>query len=363
MIRHRERGDGQQQIHPLLVTKMIALVFILIITIETSICLAFSSSLSLPFSRFTSIQSKNAFLKGSRSQVSHLAASSRIIEAKDAIEQIYTSQKNDITQILSSIPSIIERSDLSWIDNNDQSSVIGYEAPGTNGNIAWMSSLYVPSSISSFTIYNGPLTYIPHLLSRCCIIPSTTEDLIELTFDYIPRAYGAYDQIDSNGEYPGPEQIGRVAFEYSGNRMEYETKFSSTSEIIRNIPSYMNELEDVIIMDETSRSDIEKLIHGPSFWNVRMKCTENNIRMIQNIRQRIVQDFLSWSVDQKGLYDHRPGAPVNSQYVYDTKLKQNSYYSSYQYYYKRYNNDENLARKFATAECGPLDEAYVGGGS
>ena len=47
-----------------------------------------------------------------------------------------------------------------------------------------------------------------------------SRDLIELTFDYIPSPYEAYDQRDNNGDCPRPEQSGRVVFKYSGNRIE-----------------------------------------------------------------------------------------------------------------------------------------------
>jgi hypothetical protein len=293
----------------------------------------------------------------------HPSLAGATVSTVDAMEQLDQSQQNDIIHLLSTVPSITKRNDLSWADNVDQSSCIGYDAPGSHGNIAWMSSLYVPNTVSSFTIYNGPLTYIPHILSRCNVID---DHIIELTLDYIPRSYGAYDQRDEHGNYPGPEQIGRVAFEYSGNRMEYETKFGSTSTVMSNIPSYIQEFEHVIQPQpqyQQQRSDVEKLVYGPSFWNIQMKCTDKNIRILQEIRTQMIKDYIIWSTSSS--YDHRPGAPVNAQYVYDTKLKQNSYLATYQYYQTRYrnNHDDDFARKLATAECGPLDEAYVGGGS
>jgi hypothetical protein len=60
-------------------------------------------------------------------------------------------------------------------------------------------------------------------------------------------------------------------------------------------------------------------------------------------------------------HNHRPGAPVNTQYVYDTKFKINAYEALLPVYTKLFGQADGA--KLAAAESGPLDEAYVGGGS
>jgi hypothetical protein len=59
--------------------------------------------------------------------------------------------------------------------------------------------------------------------------------------------------------------------------------------------------------------------------------------------------------------NHRPGAPVNTQYVYDTKFKQNAYGALLDEYLALFGPHDG--RQLAVGESGPLDEAYVGGGS
>lgn len=57
----------------------------------------------------------------------------------------------------------------------------------------------------------------------------------------------------------------------------------------------------------------------------------------------------------------RPGAPVNAQYVYDTKFRQNAYGALLEEYSALFGPDHG--KLLAVADSGPLDEAYVGGAS
>jgi hypothetical protein len=58
---------------------------------------------------------------------------------------------------------------------------------------------------------------------------------------------------------------------------------------------------------------------------------------------------------------HRPGAPVNSQYVYDTKYKQNAYGSLLSIYSYLFGTEDGASN--TAANLGPLDDAYVDKGS
>ena len=87
--------------------------------------------------------------------------------------------------------------------------------------------------------------------------------------------------------------------------------------------------------------------------------SENNINTIIAARESAANYWLSWALDSS--HAHRPGAPINSQYVYDTKYKQNAYGALLDVYCGLYGQVDG--EKLAAADSGPLDEAYVGGGS
>lgn len=230
----------------------------------------------------------------------------------------------------------------------------GYEAPGSGGNIAWFASMYVSSKLSSLTIFNGPLTNVPHLVSRCHIM---NPNEMVFALDFRPRAYGAYEKKDANGNYPGPEELGRVAFEYSGNRMEYETKFA-TPELTSFIQSMLESL-DGSRPSNRPLSDLDILTRGPLALDLVVPLSDANVAAVANAREQAANFWLSWATSKE--YDHRPGAPINAQYVYDTKYKQNCFGSLRQVYSEIFGESDGLL--VASSESGPLDEAYVGGGS
>ena len=76
-------------------------------------------------------------------------------------------------------------------------------------------------------------------------------------------------------------------------------------------------------------------------------------------RERAASLWLEWALDPSRA--HRPGAPVNTQYVYDSKYKINAYGALLAAYVELFGQAEG--EQLAAAESGPLDEAYVGGGS
>ena len=88
------------------------------------------------------------------------------------------------------------------------------------------------------------------------------------------------------------------------------------------------------------------------------RLTQGNVAIISDARAKIADYWLGWAMDSS--HAHRPGAPVNSQYVYDSKYKINAYTALLEEYKAMFGED---GVKLAAAESGPLDEAYVGGGS
>ena len=75
-------------------------------------------------------------------------------------------------------------------------------------------------------------------------------------------------------------------------------------------------------------------------------------------REKAADYWLRWALEDS--HAHRPGAPINSQYVYDSKYRQNTYLALLPVHNEAFGAD---GPKIAAAESGPLDEAYVGGGS
>jgi len=92
-----------------------------------------------------------------------------------------------------------------------------------------------------------------------------------------------------------------------------------------------------------------------------MPATPGNVQKVAALRQAVGEAWLQWATVENPNHQHRPGAPVNTQYVYDSKMRQNCYSALLPYYQQRFGPANGAA--LAAAESGPLDEAYVGGGS
>jgi len=275
----------------------------------------------------------------------------------EAIISLENSQASSLDKIASSIPDLESKPDLSWntadgVEVNGNPAILdGRDAPGP-ANVAWLAAVNVANKMSSLTIFNGPLTIAPHLLSRCIINDDNT---ISFALDFRPRGYGAYETKDSEGNYPGPDTLGRVAFTYSGNRKEYETKFG-TSEVESFVQSTLDSFEDAVI--DTEANEFEKLTQGPLSVKVSMSLTDGNIAAVAAAREKAVDYWLTWALEDT--HAHRPGAPINTQYVYDAKYRQNAYQGLLPCYSAAFGAD---GAGVCAAESGPLDEGYVGGGS
>lgn len=277
--------------------------------------------------------------------------------AADAIATLDTSQAATVAKICEAIPVLQSKLDLSWTAESIggcTAKLDGREAPGANGNIAWLSSLCIESKLSALTIFNGPLTDVPHLLSRCAVVGA---DKLNFVLDFRPRGYGAYEMVDADGNYPGPETLGRAAFEYSGNRKDYDTKFGN-QEVVAFMGSTFASFEGATRSD-AQPTELDLLTRGPLYLDAIMPLTDANVAAVAAAREKAASYWLGWALDDQ--HAHRPGAPVNTQYVYDTKYKQNCYGALLPVYSQLFGPDEGA--KVTAADSGPLDEAYVGGGS
>ena len=85
----------------------------------------------------------------------------------------------------------------------------------------------------------------------------------------------------------------------------------------------------------------------------------NNVDTILSAREKAASLWLEWALDSS--HTHRPGAAVNGQYVYDSKYKINAYGVLLDIFVKLFGQSEG--EQLAAADSGPIDEAYVGGGS
>lgn len=161
---------------------------------------------------------------------------------------------------------------------------------------------------------------------------------------------------DAAGNYPGPDTLGRQAFEYSGNRNEYDGNFG-TEEVKAFVAATLASLEGV--GPGRAVGEFDALTNGPLLVSVTMPLTDGNVAAVVAAREAAAMFWLRWATE--GGHDHRPGAPINAQYVYDTKYRQNAYSALLGVYSGVFGAGDGA--KLAAAESGPLDEGYVGGGS
>mmetsp|Transcript_75 Transcript_75/g.104 ORF Transcript_75/g.104 Transcript_75/m.104 type:complete len:323 (-) Transcript_75:50-1018(-) len=311
------------------------------------------STFAVVANAFTS-STPTAFTSSFSHSKSHSQSSSLHATTTDAISKLDASQKTSVDRIAASIPDLQPKPSLSWstetISGQSPSTLDARDAPGP-ANIAWLAAACVPNKLSSLSIFVGPLTDVPHLLSRCTVDEGSGS--MTLTLDCRPRAYGAYELPEAER---GPDKLGRDSFTYKANRAEYESQYM-TEEFQSIISSSIASLENAQMLP-VDGSEYESLTRGPFMTKVRMSLTDRNVDIVAALREEVASRWLVWATE--GGHDHRPGAPVNSQYVYDSKYRQNAYLAMLQDYNEVFGAD---GPKMSAAESGPLDEAYVGGGS
>lgn len=276
----------------------------------------------------------------------------------DAISVLEASQAETISKISATISDLASKPDFTW-SSTDSITVDGCvttvdarDAPGP-ANIAWLAGVCVDSKMSSLTIFNGPLTGVPHLLSRCSIVG----DQLYFKLDFRPRCYGAYEMRREDGTYPGPDELGRKSFEYSGARNEFDSSFGN-EEVQEFLSSTLASFEGATSHDPNPH-ELDLLTRGPLHTSLIMPNTPENVAAVVAAREKAADFWLGWAIDSQ--HEHRPGAPVNTQYVYDTKFKLNAYGALLEEYSNIFGAEDG--KKLAVGESGPLDEAYVGGGS
>lgn len=279
--------------------------------------------------------------------------------AADAISTLSQSQTSSITAITSQIPDLSTKPDFNWTPGTttigeNAATMECSEAPGRS-NIAWLTSLSVESKLSSLTIFNGPLTDVPHLVSRCAVVGDESDSL-QLTLDFRPRAYGAYEMVKPDGTYPGPDELGRKSFEYFAARRAFD-EFGN--EDIQTFLSTTVASLDGAVPNDPKPTELDLLTRSPLYTCVTMPLTDPNVAAVAEARKKCVEYWLEW-MEEEG-HEHKPGAPINAQYMYDSKYRQNAYGALLEEYTGVFGVEDGKA--LAIGESGPLDEGYVGGGS
>jgi len=304
-----------------------------------------------------------AFVPSSTSILRSKGAAPKIslqASATEATSAFAASQAETIAAIQTAIPELSEKLDASWAAGAGETvagaaaTLAAFDAPGPP-NVAWVSSLAVEGKLSALTIFNGPLTDVPHVCSRVAITEGGTE--LALFMDWRPRAYGAYETRNEDGSYPGPDVLGREAFAYSGARMTMEKNYY-TAELETLVADALGSFEGAVA-GPAPASEFDALTRGPLAVDVRMPLTDANVAAVARARAAAAAAWLQWQA--KDEFRLKPGAPVNSQYVFDTPAKQNMYSALLATYSALFGAADGA--KLAAADSGPLDEAYVGGAS
>ncbi|KAJ1457295.1 hypothetical protein M885DRAFT_515244 [Pelagophyceae sp. CCMP2097] len=271
--------------------------------------------------------------------------------ADDAIAAFAKCNEDTVAKISAALP-IEAKADVSWLSGDGISiggkaaTVLAYDAPGP-ANVAWLASTHVQGTLSALTIFNGPLTDVPHLALRAAIVDGS----IDLRVDWRPRAYGAYETAKADGEFPDPAS--REAFAHSGFRTKF-AKAYFTDAVKERISAWAHKVDS----PTPAPRDLEDA-SGPLKLALRLPLNDLNVAAVITAQQLAAEVWLEWALDSKHVLP--PGMKVTSTYAYDTKLRARLYGSSLALYQGLFGTEDGA--KLAAADAGPLDEGYVGGAS
>ena len=157
---------------------------------------AILACLAVPASAWVPVTSRALVAPRATTRVSNL-------KAKEATAMLEASQAETLAAIQAALPDLAAKPDASWapadgvVIGGDAATLQAFDAPGAN-NVAWLSALNVEGKINSLTILNGPLTDVPHFVSRCIIDDAT--QTFSFSLDWLPREYGAYETRLEDGE-------------------------------------------------------------------------------------------------------------------------------------------------------------------
>ena len=232
-----------------------------------------------------------------------------------------------------------------------------FEGPGVP-NVAWCSGLTMSGgdvARGSITAFCGPLTDVPHLIASCGV----SDGGIDLYIDYRPRAEGGYDpQFATLEEYPSPES--REAFAEGGNRKDFAAAYFTDDVVAAR--SALLALDGATAAQAITKEQMATLSAGPMLVDLRLPLNDASAQAAADACTAAVDQWLGWmtSAEANGR-DLPAGMRQTATYTRDTKVRANHFGFLLSKYKALFGDVDG--NDLATAHAGPLDEAYVGGGS
>jgi len=236
--------------------------------------------------------------------------------------------------------------------NGASGTVVSYEGAG-KPNVAWLSGLTLSDGSDvarcSLTAWVGPLSDVPHLMASCGV----ADGAVTLSIDFPTRAECAYEP---SGVYEEPTT--REAFAMGGNRKDFAAAFYTEDLIawrdgLLGLPGAQN--------SPLSAEEMAAQSASPLYLDLRLPLTDDSATAAAAACVKASEAWLEWmltSTEKKR--DLPAGAKQTQVYARDTKLKTNAYGMLLRKYTSAYGE---AGTGLAAADAGPLDEAYVGGGS
>lgn len=236
--------------------------------------------------------------------------------------------------------------------------VESFDGPGVP-NVAWCSGLQLcgmDTARASVAAFCGPLSDVPHLIASCGI--SGEPAMIDIYIDWRPRAEAAYDAEFGNdvGAYPSPET--REAFAEGGNRKDFAAAFfTPDAEAWRSELLALGSEGPKLTKEEQST-----ISAGPLIVDMRLPLTEESATAAAQACEQAVDRWMTWMTSVEEMKRELPaGMRQTATYTRDTKVRANHFGFLLNVYKEYYGDADGTA--LAKADAGPLDEAYVGGGS
>ena len=218
-------------------------------------------------------------------------------------------------------------------------------------NVAWCSGLLVDGHRAGITVFCGPLTDVPHL-----VVSVAADDAgIDLYIDFRARCDAAYDPAFTTlEEYPDPSD--RNMFAQSGNRKDLKAAFYT-----EEVEAWRAELlslgtpNPLLSVEQTAT-----ISASPCLVDVRLPLSA--APAAADACAAAVDRWLGWMTSAEEMGRVLPaGAKQTATYTRDTKVRANHFGFLLGRYMAAYG--DAVGKDLASADAGPLDEAYVGGGS
>lgn len=231
-----------------------------------------------------------------------------------------------------------------------------YEGPGAP-NVAWCSGLQMKGGSvtrGSITAFCGPLTDVPHLVAQCGV----SDGGIDLYIDFRPRAESAYDpECATLDDYPEPTT--REAFAEGSNRKDFAGAFftadaEAAKAALLALPG--------ATPNPITKEQMTTISGGPLLVDLRLPLDDASAAAAAAACTAACERWLEWMLTAE---DNKRGLPAGMRqtatYTRDTKVRQQHFGFLLGKYTALFGAAEG--KDLTAADAGPLDEAYVGGGS